>query len=371
MNDRRAIQWALLVSLLLHLLLVAVTWRWTPLSAVVVAERNPEPPPQVTITLSPPEDAQDQQRREPTAYTSIPERQAAEAPPAEPDFLALHDALAADEVPGGEPGSQPAAPREAEVPQVAISRDEGGAPDAIRVLPVPPADRQKRQQPETAGSGTSPATGTPAEEMEGRLTEGEDGTPVRETGNEGEESAGQDDTPPAPDLARLLAGGSPSILRDDRQGRTGDWGFDYDQSAAGPAGGNAIRFGEYTLSTSEWDYAPWLERFKQDFLPHWIPPYAYLMGVISGTTTLRLTVEIDGSLSDLEVLEKKGHESLHQHSVAAMRATAPFAPLPPDFPDSNLVLVITLHYPPRTPAPDRRAPGTGGQRHGRRPGRER
>jgi hypothetical protein len=36
---------------------------------------------------------------------------------------------------------------------------------------------------------------------------------------------------------------------------------------------------------------------------------------------------------------------LHQASVAAIKAAAPFAPLPADFPEENLVIYYTLEYP--------------------------
>jgi len=67
--------------------------------------------------------------------------------------------------------------------------------------------------------------------------------------------------------------------------------------------------------------------------------------VIDGKTTLRLVVQPAGTIGDLEILDEQGHESLHQASEAALWATAPFAPLPDDFPEENLVIILSLHYP--------------------------
>ena len=50
-------------------------------------------------------------------------------------------------------------------------------------------------------------------------------------------------------------------------------------------------------------------------------------------------------MSGLEIVETKGHESLHTASKAALMAFTPYAPLPPNFPDKNLVIRIGLHYP--------------------------
>lgn len=108
----------------------------------------------------------------------------------------------------------------------------------------------------------------------------------------------------------------------------------------------------------EWDFAPWVEAFKRAFLPNWIPPYAYHLGVIDGWTVVRMVVERDGTLRDLQVVAKQGHESLHQASIAAVRATAPLPKLPASFPDPELVFTVKLHYsarevppPPARPAP--------------------
>jgi TonB family protein len=67
--------------------------------------------------------------------------------------------------------------------------------------------------------------------------------------------------------------------------------------------------------------------------------------VIHGKTVIRLVVERDGRPSAMEILETEGHESLHQASIAALRAFAPYAPLPPDFPEEKLVIHLTLQYP--------------------------
>jgi hypothetical protein len=47
----------------------------------------------------------------------------------------------------------------------------------------------------------------------------------------------------------------------------------------------------------------------------------------------------------MEVFETQGHESLHTASLAALQAFAPYAPLPPDFPEDHLVITLGLHYP--------------------------
>ena len=47
----------------------------------------------------------------------------------------------------------------------------------------------------------------------------------------------------------------------------------------------------------------------------------------------------------MEIIETEGHESLHDASEAALKAFAPYWPLPDHFPEENLVITLGLHYP--------------------------
>jgi len=103
--------------------------------------------------------------------------------------------------------------------------------------------------------------------------------------------------------------------------------------------------GDFSLNTYEWDYAPWMHRFTNELYRHWVPPYAYRLGILQGHTVIKLVVRKDGTVASLDVQETEGHESLHEASEAALRAFAPYAPLPPTFPEENLVIILGLYYP--------------------------
>jgi outer membrane biosynthesis protein TonB len=62
-------------------------------------------------------------------------------------------------------------------------------------------------------------------------------------------------------------------------------------------------------------------------------------------TVIKLVIRKDGRVESMEVLETEGHESLHDASEAALKAFAPYWPLPDHFPEENLVISIGLHYP--------------------------
>ncbi len=344
---------AFLASLILHVLLGLLTWNHDFLRVPEAAAV--EDADAVTLLLEPAAGEDDVLAQDdlPRTYTSVPERQEAETPPAIPDFLSVRDSRAADLVPGGEALSPPRSSEEGEFSQVAIAEDVPGAVEGIQVLEVPEAAESVPGGP----AGVGEQSGGP---RAGRETDSADGAAQTLGDPDAKGSSPTEDEADGgfsrPDLSSLLASASPSILSSGEQGRRGDPGFDYDQTAMSATSGNTFQFGEFALNTLEWDFAPWLERFKQDFRPNWIPPYAYFIGVIEGRTLVKVVIDPDGTLVSAEVIEQEGHEALHKASVAALRATAPFAPLPADFPEPNLVLIMALHYSGRSESPDRVAP---------------
>ncbi|MBU0741909.1 energy transducer TonB [bacterium] len=342
MPQRRTTVRAFLAALLLHLLLVAATWNYDMVgsSRPPLPEKTADVVEVVLLDESPPDAAV-----LPRTYTSVPESQEIPEPPANPDFLALRNSRAADMTPGGEANASPRAESTGDLSQVAISRDAGGSPGGVVVMPVPA--EAAAEQGAAGDSGGAPGGVQPRPGSDPVLREGEDLVEGAEPAEPTHDGADGERPQTTAELADLLAQSFPSIL-ERTQGRPGDRGFDYDQESVSLDAGDLIQFGDFALSTVEWDFAPWLERFKRDFLPNWIPPYAYThLGVIDGVTVLKLVVQPNGSLSELTVIEEKGHESLHRASLAAMRATAPLAPLPSHFPDPKLVMTVKLIYSAR------------------------
>lgn len=67
--------------------------------------------------------------------------------------------------------------------------------------------------------------------------------------------------------------------------------------------------------------------------------------MVSGDTTLKFTVEKDGTFHDIEVLKKTGHKALHEASVEVIEKLSGMAPLPGDYPLENLQITLTLQDP--------------------------
>ena len=341
MSDRKLLTATFLVSLALHVLLAALSLRleimprWTP--AALAAE------PAVELWLLPDsEQAAAAAADRPTQYTEIPDRLAAERPE-QADFLAMRDSRAADRLPGGQTGAQPGTAREAEFPQVAVAPENLAGADGVSleqpvIVPQPASPRrQERPQPPAAEPPPGAETTGPGElavpRPQERAAERSD-TPEAEAGS------------PNNDFADWMSEQrTPSLLKEGQQQPPGDRGFDFRQLEQGRVGANVNLDGDFSLSTYEWNFAPWMRRFANDLHRAWIAPYAYRLGVIDGVTRVRLVVERDGRPSRMEIVERQGHDSLHTASVAALQAFAPYAPLPPDFPEDHLVILLGLHYP--------------------------
>jgi hypothetical protein len=342
-HEKRIFQGAFAVSLLLHLVLAAATWR-IPFVPEVDPARAAEYGDEVElILLDPEEDGAQSTPDQPTAYTAIPDRLASETPPEQADYLAMHDALAADRKDGD--SATPSADEEWIAPKVEIREEQLDGAGGVAFAQTP--------LPEASEPASSPAAGEEGEEQEAQEADpqtdlGAWALPEQqeEAGGESEGDAGEDEaTEERPELEDWWKGGEASILREGERAAVGDRGFDFDQAARGDVGVGVAIDGDFSLNTYEWDYAPWMRRFENELHRHWMAPYAYRIGVISGMTLIRIVVARDGRLRSLEVLETDGHPSLHDASEAALKAFAPYAPLPGQFPEENLVITLALHYP--------------------------
>lgn len=342
MKEKRVIQGAFALSLLLHLVLAAATWR-IPLAPSVDPAMANDLEREVELFLMPDEPAEDPSNDMPQAFTAIPDRQASETPPDDPDYLSQHHSIAADNKMGGD-SNTPSADEEWEAEQVQIQKDEKTGADGVQNAEQP--------LPETESATSPTVTGAEGEEQE--KVDGEDIDPTgqwvlpredQESGGEaeGEEAEKQDEK--KPELEDWWGGEAPTILKEGEQGSVGDQGFDFNQQARGKVHSGVAFNGDYSLNTYEWEYAPWMTRFQNELYRHWMAPYAYRLGVISGLTVIKLVIRKNGRVLSMEVMETDGHESLHDASEAALKAFAPYWPLPENFPEENLVITLALHYP--------------------------
>src|SRR4030095_659505 len=76
--------------------------------------------------------------------------------------------------------------------------------------------------------------------------------------------------------------------------------------------------GGISLSTTEWDFAPYLLDLKRRIKQKCIPPIAFTaLGAVHGYTWVKFRIFPDGHMEGAEVVETEGHDSLHRSSLNA------------------------------------------------------
>jgi len=107
----------------------------------------------------------------------------------------------------------------------------------------------------------------------------------------------------------------------------------------------ALERGGLSFNTYEWNFAPYMLALKKRVESNIFPPPAFTyMGIISGETLVRFKIYPNGEVKDLQLLEYTGHETLMQTSWRAIEVSAPFLPLPADFPQPYLEVTAKFSY---------------------------
>lgn len=107
---------------------------------------------------------------------------------------------------------------------------------------------------------------------------------------------------------------------------------------------SALEVGGLTLSSYQWNWAPYVIAMKRKLAHVWVPPAAWYMGLIHGATVIKFTIDRQGKIIGMRVLKHKGHNSLKISSTRAIESLFPFLPLPEDFPEETLTIIAELIY---------------------------
>ena len=108
---------------------------------------------------------------------------------------------------------------------------------------------------------------------------------------------------------------------------------------------DALEKGGIKFNTYAWDFAPYMLRLKRKVESHINPPFAFTrLGAIDGNTLIRFKIMQDGSLQDLEVVGSDAHYTLDDTSTRAITYSAPFIPLPKNFPEPYLEVTALFSY---------------------------
>jgi hypothetical protein len=103
-------------------------------------------------------------------------------------------------------------------------------------------------------------------------------------------------------------------------------------------------FGDLRFNTYAWDFAPYLLYLKQTIRKNIYPPPVFTHMGFGGRNAVQFRIYPDGRLEDVTVLGHQGEQALVETSVMAVRVSAPFRPLPEDFPEDYLEVTAGFGY---------------------------
>lgn len=108
---------------------------------------------------------------------------------------------------------------------------------------------------------------------------------------------------------------------------------------------DARALGGVSLSTYEWEYAPYLLYMKRRLKDRLYLPQTFIRdGAISGDVTIKFRLMRDGQVKNLQFVDNRGHTAFISPTLNTVRASDPFKPLPDSFPDKHLDLTWTFVY---------------------------
>jgi hypothetical protein len=307
MLEDRISRVALAVSLLLHGVLAAPLWeRWSPLAAdpsPVAAAPAVEP---ITFRLVDPQPGPDAPPDVPTPNVSDADRRAAQ--PDAPEDLPRGEAYSAGSSPipatprpaGARPGAASAA--------VSVPAPASTSPSPSRADRPEPAAEEPR--PEAPGEDPAPAAGR----TDPRLALGP-------------ERIGARARPPsmAADAGAVAGARLPAPEVDQRLTR----------AEAGSA---------FSLNTTAWEWAPYMQRLKARIEEHIAPPAAFYYGTAAWISRVRFRIAPDGRLMDFRLLDHRGVDNLQYVALDAITGAADYEPLPPGFPEPYLEITGNFYF---------------------------
>jgi protein TonB len=87
-----------------------------------------------------------------------------------------------------------------------------------------------------------------------------------------------------------------------------------------------------------------MRRFRTNIYNVWNYPSAAAQRGHQGTCLVRITVDRQGNIADVELLESSGHRSLDEETIRAIRKGATYGPLPRAYPNEDLKIMAFFQY---------------------------
>ncbi len=281
-RQNRIIAGFILLSLLLHLLLLLV-----PKHKLFPAENVPEP---VYVEVRPP------QSRE--RELDLPIRKELEKPRTKPaKRLAEKDQVVEKEL---SPEGKDTEDREKVV----------RAPEPVHKTPPPTQPKPRKEAQTQQVEKTEPSPITPEGWLDRRYPKA---------------------SPQVPDL-QTLSQISPNTLAKIES----DWRRKY---RADVAKGDTV-----WMDSQQDRLFSFMKRFRDNIYLVWDYPDAAAQQNQQGTCLVRITIDRQGNVTDIQLLESSGHRALDNETIRAIRKGATYGPLPRSYPHEDLKIMAFFQY---------------------------
>ncbi|HJR54747.1 MAG TPA: hypothetical protein VJ982_13660, partial [Gemmatimonadota bacterium] len=163
----------------------------------------------------------------------------------------------------------------------------------------------------------------------------------------GPEEPGEEPTPAGRTDPRLALGPerigarpqSPSMAADPAAAGTRLPAPEVDQRLTRAEAGSA-----FSLNTTAWEWAPYMQRLKARIEEHIAPPAAFYYGTAAWISRVRFRIAPDGRLMDFRLLDHRGVETLQYVALDAITGAADYEPLPPGFPEPYLEITGNFYF---------------------------
>jgi outer membrane biosynthesis protein TonB len=136
----------------------------------------------------------------------------------------------------------------------------------------------------------------------------------------------------------------PAFNRDQLLGRTGTKNAGSNALAYRQTVSSADNSGGISFNTYDWEFAPYLIELKKRIERNIYPPPAFTYLGLGGSNIVRFRISRDGKMISTEILGSEGSQALIETSKKAVELSAPFWPLPDDFPREFLEVTAKFHY---------------------------
>ena len=115
-----------------------------------------------------------------------------------------------------------------------------------------------------------------------------------------------------------------------------------DQTYDNPEGGDTEPSADIQFDSKGVDFGPWLRRFRAQIRRNWLIPQ--VAELARGRVVVQFVVLRNGSLIEMRVVQPAGIDALTGSAVNALKMSNPTNPLPPEYPDEEILFTVTFLY---------------------------